>query len=111
MTIYQITKEQTQVSKLTHNFTSAKKEKEALYNEIITHDREPVEMYRFESFDEAKKQFSKIKDGFAADDQVTLGSYNNFTTASFTVYELVEWTADEDGEITEGGDVWDWFIV
>lgn len=111
MTIYQIAKEQTQVSKLTQNFVSAKAEKEALYDEINAHDREPVEIYRFKSFNEAKEQFNKIKDSFNVDNQVSLKSYNNFTTAFLTVYELVEWKIDEDGEIIEGGDVWDWFIV
>ena len=106
MTIYAIQKENCQVSKLTGNFSSAQKAKEALYDEVVNHDREPEELIRFENLEESRAEFERIVEPC----RVKFGSYNGFTTANFTLYELVEWKVDEDEQIVEGGDVWDWEI-
>jgi hypothetical protein len=115
MTIYQITEEQCQVTKPTSKFTSAEKKKEALYALVVANDRNPEKIYRSSSLEEAKEQFAKIKASIGVNEvnemAGMIGDYNGFTTASFTVFELVEWEVNEDGDIIEGGDVWDWFMV
>lgn len=114
MTIYQITEEKSQVTKPTSKFTSAEKTKEALYALVVANDRNPEEIYRSTSLEEAKEQFAKIKASIGINEKSMVGmvgDYNGFTTICFTVFELVEWEVNEDGDIIEGGDVWDWFMV
>lgn len=111
MKAYIITKEQCQVTKSRRNFTSNLRTREALFDEIDTGDRDPEELFRYNSIEEAQAKFQEIVNALIIPEEVKFGSYNNFLTAFITVYELYEWNVDDDGEIIDGGDVWERVVV
>lgn len=107
MTIYTISKELCEV-RLSRELSDENKEQ--LFNEAMSGDREPIELDRFTDLEKAKAAFKELT-ACRQDESVKRSRYAGINLASFQLYTIEEWNVDEDGEIIDGGDVWEWEIV
>lgn len=103
MTIYTISKERCEIRGLENI-----KSKEMMLDTVLAGDREPMEIARYTDLEEAKAEFTKLTKDFKSDIKTTKGS--GVYCTNFDLYTLEEWNADEDGEIIDGGDIWEWSI-
>lgn len=86
------------------------KSKEMMLQTVLAGDREPMEIARYTDLEEAKKAFKKLTN-FKSCDIKTVKERGVYCT-DFDLYTLEEWNVDEDGDgdIIDGGDVWDWVV-
>lgn len=104
MTVYIINKEMCEIRGL-KNIKSI----ETMLQTILAGDREPIEIARYTDLEEAKAAFTKLTKDFKNCDIKTTKVSGVYCT-NFDLYTLEEWNADEDGEIIDGGDIWEWSI-
>ena len=107
MTIYTISKELCEI-RLSRKLSGENKEQ--LFNEAMSGDREPIELDRFTDLEKAKAAFKELT-ACRQDESVKTSRYAGINLASFQLYTIEEWNVDEDGDIIDGGDVWEWEIV
>lgn len=107
MTIYTISKEHCEV-RLSRELSNENKEQ--LFSEVMSGDREPIELDRFTNLEKAKAAFKELT-ACREDESVKTSRYAGVNLANFQLYTLEERNVDEDGEIIDGGDVWEWEIV
>ena len=107
MTIYMISKELCEV-RLSRELSDENKEQ--LFNEAMSGDREPIELDRFTELEKAKAAFKELT-ACRQDESVKTSRHAGINLASFQLYTIEEWNVDEDGDIIDGGDVWEWKIV
>ena len=107
MTIYTISKELCEV-RLSRELSDENKEQ--LFNEAMSGDREPIELDRFTELEKAKAAFKELT-ARRQDESVKTSRHAGINLASFQLYTIEEWNVDEDGDIIDGGDVWEWKIV
>ena len=107
MTIYTISKELCEV-RLSRELSDENKEQ--LFNEAMSGDREPIELDRFTDLEKAKAAFKELTE-CRQDESVKTSRYAGINLANFHLYTIEEWNVDEDGDIIDGGDVWEWKIV
>lgn len=107
MTIYTISKELCEV-RLSRELSGENKEQ--LFNEAMSGDREPIELDRFTDLEKAKAAFKELT-ACRQDESVKASRYAGINLASFQLYTIEEWNVDEDGDIIDGGDVWEWEIL
>lgn len=104
MTVYIINKEMCEIRGLKNI-----KSKEMMLDTVLAGDREPIEVARYTDSEEAKAAFTKLTKDFKNYDIKTTKWGGDYCT-DFDLYTLEEWNADEDGEIIDGGDIWEWVI-
>lgn len=107
MTIYTISKELCEV-RLSRKISGENKEQ--LFNEAMSGDREPIELDRFNDLEKAKAAFKELT-ACRQDESVKTSRHADINLASFQLYTIEEWNVDEDGDIIDGGDIWEWEIV
>lgn len=107
MTIYTISKELCEV-RLSRELSGENKEQ--LFNEAMSGDREPIELDRFTDLEKAKAAFKELT-ACRQDESVKASRNAGINLASFQLYTIEEWNVDEDGDIIDGGDVWEWAII
>lgn len=107
MTIYTISKELCEI-RLSHELSDENKEQ--LFNAAMSGDREPIELDRFPDIEKAKVAFKELTE-FRQDESVKTSRYAGINLASFQLYTIEEWNVDEDGDIIDGGDIWEWEIL
>ena len=107
MTIYTISKELCEV-RLSRELSGENKEQ--LFNEVMSGDREPIELDRFTELEKAKAAFKELT-ACRQDESVKTSRCAGINLASFQLYTIEEWNVDEDGDIIDGGDIWEWEIV
>ena len=111
MTIYTISKELCEI-RLSRELSGENKEQ--LFNEAMSGDLEPIELDRFTDLEKAKAAFKELTAELTAyrqDESVKTSRYAGINLAIFQLYTIEEWNVDEDGDIIDGGDVWEWEIV
>lgn len=104
MTIYTISKERCEIRGLKDI-----KSKEMMFQKILEGDREPIEIDRYTDLEEAKAAFTNLTKDFKNSDIKTVKERGVYCT-DFDLYTLEEWNTDEDGDIIDGGDIWEWSI-
>lgn len=104
MTVYIIYKEMCEIRGLKNI-----KSKEMILDMVLAGDREPMEIARYTDSEEANAAFKEMTKDFKNCDIKTVKERGVYCT-DFDLYTLEEWNADEDGDIIDGGDVWDWVI-
>lgn len=107
-TIYLITKESFEI----RNRSYLKlQDKDYLYGQATSGDREPSEIARFTDITSAQEAFKKIIDGIYIPGEVTVSNHSGIYFAEFDLYEVTEYNVNGDGDIIDGGDVSNWLIV
>lgn len=104
MTVYIINKEMCEIRGFKNN-----KSIETMLQTVLAGDREPIEIARYTDLKDAKAAFTKLTKDFKDSDTKTVNVKGIYYT-NFNLYTLEEWNTDEDGEIIDGGDIWDWVI-
>lgn len=107
MTIYTISKALCEV-RLSRELSNENKEQ--LFNAAMSGDREPIELDRFPDIEKAKAAFKELT-ACREGESVKTSRYAGVNLANFQLYTLEERNVDEDGEIIDGGDVWEWEIL
>lgn len=103
MTVYIINKEMCEIRGLKNV-----KNIETMLQTVLAGDREPMEIARYTDSEEANAAFKELTKDFKSDIKTTKGS--GVYCTNFDLYTLEEWNTDEDGDIIDGGDIWEWSI-